>query len=230
MKKLFFINKERKNKGNPPQELLLNETSFEAFPEAPEKATSDTPIKKATPQSSVTPWKLFLLFAQITTVTLGGGYVIVPVMGVGLEKKGWMSEERFYDIFARAQLFPGPFALSTALLVGADLCGFWGAFAAFWAVLLPPFVVIVGVSKLLLTYQEVPQVQAFLQGAGAVVPGVIGAMIWKNLKRFPWQPHRLIALGSLTILLILLPSYSIYLLVGALPLLYWWEGLWKSAK
>lgn len=226
MKKLLF--KKKKVQGPPSTEILPIGAVPGILPQDSEPTNPST--KRIPPQPPATPWKLFLLFAQITTVTLGGGYVIVPVMGGALEKKGWMSEERFYDIFARAQLFPGPFALSTALLVGADLCGFWGAFAAFWAVLLPPFVVIVGVSKLLLTYQDVPQVQAFLQGAGAVVPGVIAAMIWKNLTRFPWRIHRLIALSILTVLLILLPAYSIYLLVGALPLLYWWEGLWKSSK
>ncbi|MCA1950746.1 MAG: chromate transporter [Treponema sp.] len=183
-----------------------------------------------------TPWRLFALFSWINTITLGGGYVIVPVIGNSLEKRGWMKEEEYYDIFAQAQAYPGPLALSTSILVGIKLCGFWGAVAAFFGVILPPFLVIILVSSLLTTYGSLPIVKRFLDGAGAVVPGIVAAMVWKNGNRLikdsagRAQLVRLIELAALTMLLVLFPRYSLPILLGGLAVLYIMEGVWKPSK
>ncbi len=195
-------------------------------------------MKQNTQQSTAkpTPWKLFKLFASITTVTLGGGYVIVPVIGNRLEKLGWMSEEDYYDLFAQAQAYPGPLALSTTLLVSIRLCGFRGAVAAFFGVILPPFIVIILVSGLLTTYGPLPAVKRFLEGAGSVVPGIVAAMAWKNGKRLMKDSAgklrlvRLLELASLTMLLVFFPRYSLPLLLGGLAILYVVEGLWKPSR
>lgn len=177
--------------------------------------------------ASPTPARLFWMLAKINTVTLGGGYVIVPVMAASLEKKGWMDEKEFYDIFARAQAFPGPLALSTALLTSLRLCGFKGAIAAFCGVVLPPFLAIILVSGLLSTYGSLPAVGRFLEGAGAVVPGLVAAMIWKTAAKRAWTPIRIIEAIMLSALLILLPAFSLPLLLAAIAVLYCVEGLCK---
>ncbi|AEJ18711.1 chromate transporter [Gracilinema caldarium] len=179
---------------------------------------------------------LFWLFAWINTITLGGGYVIIPVIGNSLEKRGWMDEETYYDIFAQAQAYPGPLALSTSLLVGIRLCGFWGAAAAFFGVILPPFLVIILVSRLLTIYGSLPIVKRFLEGAGAVVPGIVAAMVWKNGKRLfidmtgRQQLIRILELTVLTIILVLFPRYSLPILLGGIASMYILEGLWKPSK
>lgn len=183
-----------------------------------------------------TPWKLFGVFASITTITLGGGYVIVPIIGNHLEKRHWMGEEEYYDIFARAQVYPGPMALSTSMLVGIRLCGFWGAVAAICGVILPPLLVIILVSQLLTTYGSLPVIKRFLEGAGSVVPGIVAAMVWKNGKRLVKDSVgrsrliRLIELAVLTMLLVLFPSYSLPILLVGIATLYLLEGLWKPSK
>jgi len=177
-----------------------------------------------------TPLGLFLTFAGVTTVTLGGGYVIVPVMGRALEKRGWMEESRFYDIFARAQAFPGPQALSTSILVSRDLCGFPGAVAASLGVVLPPFLVIILVSKLISDYGSLPAVRGFLEGAGAVVPGVVAAMIWRTAMRRKWNVRKIAGLSALAALLILFPSASLPILLGGILVLYLTEALWKRCR
>jgi chromate transporter len=178
-------------------------------------------------ESRPTPWKLFLIFSWINTVTLGGGYVIVPIIGNSLEKRGWMAEDAFYDIFAQAQAYPGPTALTTSMLVAIKLCGFWGAVAAFFGVILPPFVVIILVSKLMTTYGSLPVIKRFLDGAGAVVPGIVAAMVWKNTSRRKWIGPRIVELILLTLLLILFPKLSLPILLGGIFTMYVLEGLWK---
>lgn len=182
------------------------------------------------PADSPTPAKLFLLYAKINAITLGGGYVIVPVMGSALEKRGWIQEDDFYDIFARAQAFPGPLALSTAILTAMRLCGIKGAIAAFFGVILPPFAALILVSKLVSTYGSLPPVQRFLDGAGAVVPGLVGAMIWRSAKKRTWNPARVAETVILSVVLILLPAYSLPVLLAGIFSLYFIEAKCRRSK
>jgi chromate transporter len=164
-----------------------------------------------------TAMQLFLMFVRINSLTLGGGYVIVPVMANSLEKKGWMEEKEFYDIFARAQAFPGPLALTSSMLVSIKLCGMKGALAAFAGTVLPPFVTLLLVGGLINRYGELPSVRRFLEGAGAVVPGFVAAMLWKTASKRKWNSARIIETGILAVILILLPAFSLpVLLLGIL--------------
>jgi len=49
-----------------------------------------------------TPWRIFLTLAKINSLTLGGGYVIVPVTGNAFEKQGWIIVK---NKFSRCCLF-----------------------------------------------------------------------------------------------------------------------------
>lgn len=177
-----------------------------------------------------TPMGLFWLFAKINTVTLGGGYVIVPVMATSLEKKGWMSEKDFYDLFARAQAFPGPLALSSAILSGIRLCGFRGAVAAFFGVVLPPFFALILVSGFISSYGSLPALKRFLEGAGAVVPGLVAAMIWKTASKRSWNPMRVFETAALAVILILFPAYSLPILLLGIAVLYCIEASCRRSK
>lgn len=177
-----------------------------------------------------TPWTLFLALAKINSLTLGGGYVIVPVMANDFEKKGWIAEKDFYDVFARAQAYPGPLALNSALLVSTKLCGFKGAFAAFWGVILPPFVALILVSGLVSTYGSLPAFRRFLEGAGAVVPGIVAAMIWKTATKRSWTALRAVETLALTLALVFLPRYSLPVLLVGITLFYLVESLCRRSK
>jgi chromate transporter len=167
------------------------------------------------------------MLAWINTITLGGGYAIVPVICTSLEKRRWMTEEHFYDVFARAQAYPGPTALSTSLLVSIGLCGFWGGVAAFFGVVVPPFIAIIFVSSLLTTYGSLPTVKRFLEGAGAVVPGLVAAMVYKTGKRRKWILPRVVETAILALLLVFFPSFSLPILLGGIVAMYFLEGIWK---
>ena len=52
--------------------------------------------------------ELFLVFFKIGAFTIGGGYVMVPLIKEALvEKKKWLSDEEFVDALAIAQSTPG---------------------------------------------------------------------------------------------------------------------------
>jgi chromate transporter len=123
-----------------------------------------------------------------------------------------------------------PQALSTALLISRELCGLPGALAAFFAVILPPFLAIILVGNVIAVYGTLPEVQRFLEGAGAVVPGIIAAMILNTARRRIWNAARIIGVSALAALLILIPSASVLIIAAALPFMYLIERLWKQSK
>ncbi len=174
-----------------------------------------------------TPLALFLLFCRINAVTLGGGYVIVPVMATSMDKKGWMKEADFFDIFAHAQAFPGPIALNSAILAGKQLAGLRGAIAGFFGVILPPFLAIILVSGFLSRYGDLPEIKRFLAGAGAVVPGLVASMIWKMGKKRKWSIPRFAQTAVLTIVLILFPKLSLPIMLGGIAAFYFIEAICK---
>jgi chromate transporter len=185
----------------------------------------DTPKASipAAPRKAPTPWRLFGIFCQISAVTIGGGYAMVPVIGRSLEKRGWIEEKEFYDLFAAAQSFPGPLAFTTAIIVGKRLCGAAGAAAAAVGVVIPPFLAIILVGALIGRFGSLPAVAAFLDGAGATVPGLVGAMIWKMTKGREWNALRVAGTLVLALGLVLAPKASLPIFFAGIAILYLME-------
>lgn len=189
-------------------------------------STSEEDIEQS--KAAPSTWALFRVFFGISAVTVGGGYAMVPVIGQTLEKRAWIDEEEFYRLFARAQSFPGPFAFTTALIVGKRLAGPKGAAAAGLGVVLPPFGALVLVGALLGQIGELALVKSFLAGAGATVPGLVAAMVWKIARKRSWNALRAASTLGLAAVLALLPGLTLPVFLGAALLLYQAERRCKS--
>ena len=107
-----------------------------------------------------------------------------------MEKRGWISENEFYDLFANAQSIPGPLALNTAVFVGRRVAGVRGFIAAFLGILLPPFAAIIAVASMLEVAGAWPPIRGFLDGAFAVVPGLTAALAFNMVRKRSWTPLR----------------------------------------
>ncbi|MEA4882791.1 MAG: chromate transporter [Clostridia bacterium] len=92
-------------------------------------------------------WELFLTFFRIGAFTIGGGYVMVPLIQKDLvDKRQWLSKEEFVDILAVAQTAPGPIAVNTSVYAGYTLRGLRGAIASVGGCILPSIMVILVVA------------------------------------------------------------------------------------
>lgn len=141
---------------------------------------------------SPTPIGIFWTFFRISAVTIGGGYAMVPVIGREVTAKKWMEEKEFYDLFALAQSFPGPIALNTALVVGRRTAGIAGFCLALAGILVPPFVSVLMVALLLDGFGNLAPVRGFLGGAAAVIPGLVGALLWRMTRTRAWTVWRVV--------------------------------------
>lgn len=117
---------------------------------------------------------LFLSTLKLSAFTVGGGYVIVPLMRqLFVEKLKWIEKEEMLDIVAIAQSSPGPIAVNTSVLVGYKMKGFVGAIVTLFGTILPPMVILTIISLLYTIISENVIIGRLLLGMRIGVASVI---------------------------------------------------------
>lgn len=149
-------------------------------------------------------WELFATFFRIGLFTIGGGYVMLPLMKREvIETRGWLTGEEFTDILAIAEMTPGPIAVNTSTFVGYRLAGVPGSLAGTLGIVLPSLLVILTIATLLHQYRlmDLPRVQGAFAALRPAVLGLIAAAVW-SLARAGISDVRggLIALGAFAVI------------------------------
>lgn len=134
--------------------------------------------------------RLFWYTFQLSAFTIGGGYVIVPLMRKQfVDKLGWIEEQQMLDCTAIAQSAPGPIAVNASILLGYHLAGIPGALAAIAGTVLPPLIIISVIAVGYNAFIENQIVKNVLNGMRAGVCAVIidvvadmGSAIFKSKK------------------------------------------------
>jgi len=124
-----------------------------------------------------TAWTLFADFAAITTLVVGGGYVILSAMEAKFVRdRKWLSAPEFLDLTATAQTVPGVIACNGAIYLGYRLLGWRGALAALAGTALPPVAVIMLVaSGAAYLPRDAAWVRGMFMGVNGAVAGLIAA-------------------------------------------------------
>lgn len=164
--------------------------------------------------------RLFFLFLKVSTLTLGGGYAMVPVMKWELERAKLLEEEEFLKILSVAQAIPGPIAFNTAVLVGKRLKGVAGAVISGLAVVLPPFFAIVLVAEFVNTFRESVALRGFLNGVYAAVVGLVASVLYQFVKSQKWSLRKTIILATAAAVLFIKSSLVVPVVILLLVLLY----------
>ena len=128
-------------------------------------------------------WKLFLSTFTISAFTIGGGYVIVPLMRKKfVEELKWIDEEEMLNVVAISQSAPGPIAVNTSIMVGYRLAGILGAFVTTVGTVLPPLIIITIIAKFYEAFKENRIISSLLLGMRAGVAAVIIDVIIKMAR------------------------------------------------
>lgn len=129
---------------------------------------------------------LFLTFLKIGAFTFGGGYAMIPLIQKEIvEKKKWMTNEDILEIVAIAESTPGPIAINSATFVGFKVAGFFGATLSTLSVVLPSFLIIMGLSFVLQQFENLKTVQYAFWGIRAGVLALIIKALWSMYKQCP---------------------------------------------
>jgi chromate transporter len=122
-----------------------------------------------------TALRLCLLFGGASLMSIGGGNSVVPE--IELQAVGayhWLTPGQFADLFALAQVAPGPSILIVSL-VGYTAAGVPGAVLATVAMVLPAAALVLVFARLWSRAQMSPWRLAFEKGLAPVAVGLIAA-------------------------------------------------------
>jgi chromate transporter len=126
-------------------------------------------------------WKeVFLYFLFLGFVNIGGPVAQITMMfNHMVEKRRWLSKDRFVKIMAFCHMLPGPEALQLAIYVGYLKRKLWGGILAGLTFILPGAIAIIVLSWLYVKYGALPQVTNALYVLKPAVLGIIAAGIIK---------------------------------------------------
>jgi chromate transporter len=127
------------------------------------------------------PWRqVFLYFLMLGFINVGGPVAQITMMyNHMVERRHWLTNDRFVKIMAFCHMLPGPEALQLAIYVGYLKRRFWGGIVAGLTFILPGAVIITILSWLYVTYGRLPQVNNALYILKPAVFGIIAAGIIK---------------------------------------------------
>jgi len=126
-------------------------------------------------------WReVFLYFLFLGFVNVGGPVAQITMMyNHMVERRHWLTKDRFVKIMAFCHMLPGPEALQLAIYVGYLKRKLLGGILAGLTFIIPGAVVMIVLSWLYVSYGSLPQVNNFLYVLKPAVLGIIAAGIIK---------------------------------------------------
>jgi chromate transporter len=120
--------------------------------------------------------KLCWLLFVINALTIGGGFVMLPMLQKEfVEKYHWLTNQEFLDAIAIGQLTPGPLTVMNAV-IGYKISGLIGAVLAMVSSYLPCIIIVTIVAKYYYNYRESIIVQSSFKGIKTAVIGLLSAV------------------------------------------------------
>ncbi|MDX9800222.1 MAG: chromate transporter [Spirochaetia bacterium] len=131
--------------------------------------------------------KLFTIFFRIGLFSIGGGYVMLPMLKEEVvNKRKWLTDEEILDFYAIGQATPGIIAVNTATFVGYSQKGIAGSLSATAGIVAPSIIIITMISAFFTEFREVLIVQKAFAGIRVAVSVlllfIVAGLIKKGAK------------------------------------------------
>ncbi len=184
----------------------------------------------AAPGRPASPLALFIAFSLLALQGFGG--VLAVAQRELVDRRGWLSRLEFVELYALAQLLPGPNVVNLSLMIGDRYFGLRGALAAISGMLLAPLLVVLALAASYQQLAQYPAVAGALRGMGAVAAGLILAMALKMLGTLRGNvlgPALCTALGLATLTAIAVFRVPLAWVVIGLGLSGWSLARWRIA-
>lgn len=154
---------------------------------------------------------LFITFFEIGLFGFGGGYGMLSLIQTEVVvHHHWMTSAEFTNIVAISQMTPGPIGINSATYCGytavhnagyGQVMAVLGSATSTFALVLPSFVLMILISKMLMKYMKTPLVQSIFTGLRPAVVGLLAAatLLLMNSENFstpanPWYFYISIAI------------------------------------
>lgn len=147
-------------------------------------------------------WKLFVSFWKIGAFTIGGGYVMIPLMEQEIvDRRKWLTREEFLDYLSLSQAMPGIFAVNMATCIGRRLGGIRGIVAAIAGNILMPIAIILVIAISFRYVRDNVFVERIFMGLRPAVVALIAAPVFRMAKtaKVSWRNCWIPVLAALLI-------------------------------
>ena len=120
--------------------------------------------------------QLFLEFAKISLVCVGGGYASMPLIQSSVvDTYHWLTLGEFIDIFTISQMTPGPIGINAATFAGMKIAGIGGAVCATMGFVTPSIFLCIALAKIIFKYGDLGAIHGILNGLRPAVMALIAA-------------------------------------------------------
>lgn len=121
--------------------------------------------------------KIFITFFTIGLFTIGGGQAMIPLIENAVVGNNWLTFEQFQNFVTVSESTPGPIVINIATFVGQSqftgILSVVGSLTATTAVVLPSFVIILIIAKLMDKFTKNRYVRNALKGIRPFIIGII---------------------------------------------------------
>lgn len=120
--------------------------------------------------------ELYLVFALVGLLTMGGGYASLPIIQEQAVKiHSWLTMTEFADLLTISEITPGPIAINSATFVGTKVAGVPGAIVATLGFATPPFIIVSILFFVYKKYRTLNVMQGILSGLRPAVVALIAS-------------------------------------------------------
>lgn len=166
---------------------------------------------------------LFLTFLKIGSTAFGGFMALISIVQhYAVDRKKLLTPEDMLDGVSLATILPGPVAVNVVAYVGYRVRGLQGALVSASAVILPAFLLLLGLSYAYFRFGQIPAVGRFFQGFVPAVAAVILVAAWNmGVKAVRGGIEAVIAITAAGLLLGIGGFWVTVAVVGASGLAGW---------
>jgi len=123
---------------------------------------------------AITLWTAFKYWLKLGFISFGGPAGQISMMHQELvEKRRWISEQRFLHALNYTMVLPGPEAQQLATYIGWLMHGVWGGIMAGVLFVLPSLFILSGLTWIYLVFGNVPAVEGVLYGIKPAVTAIV---------------------------------------------------------
>lgn len=135
---------------------------------------SETTEHAPAPPGPVSFWEAFRYWLKLGFISFGGPAGQISLMHQELvERRRWISEQRFMHALNYTMVLPGPEAQQLAIYIGWLMHGTWGGIVAGTLFVLPSLFILMALTWIYLIYSEIPAVAGILYGIKPAVTAII---------------------------------------------------------
>jgi chromate transporter len=126
---------------------------------------------------------LVVYFLRLGTFGFGGPVALCGLMEKELvQDRGWLTRQEMRDAIAISQSLPRPLAIQVGIFASYLRGGFWGAWAAGWAFILPNFLIVAVLGALYVHFGGLSWMTAIFYGVSPAVIALILNSCWRLAK------------------------------------------------